>query len=354
MVSAFYDYLAQKTLRSSSLRSLRYGVVLLSLSALTATQVQAQSRLDQISDADKYSAKKLVEAGDAKFRAGDYVGALNDYRGADTIMGVPTTTIEVARTLEVLGRLLEARDTYRRIVARQPATNNEPSAFAAARERARQRLPALMARIPKLIIDVTPASADVVITVDGKTVDTSAPIEVDPGEHRIAATHPTMTAETQTVDVVEGTEQNVRFQLIANQPPAPVNVTDSASTPPSPSRQADNADSTTWPIVMWTGFGVAVAGTALGAMTGALSLSKASEFEEQRLDNGKYPSSAESLQDESISLAHVSTIGFVVAGLGAAAGVVGLTMSLQDDHEDSIARMNLVVSPTRVSLTGSF
>jgi hypothetical protein len=59
---------------------------------------------------DRERARALMDAGDARFEAKQYAAALEQYRGADEIMQVPTTGIEVGRALERLGRLLEARE----------------------------------------------------------------------------------------------------------------------------------------------------------------------------------------------------------------------------------------------------
>ena len=82
-------------------------------------------------------------------KAGDLTGALEAYRGADAIMGVPTTGIEVARTQIRLGRLVEARDTALK-VSRYPVKRREPRPFTDARTEALQLASELAARIPSL------------------------------------------------------------------------------------------------------------------------------------------------------------------------------------------------------------
>ena len=66
------------------------------------------------SSPERERARALMDQGDARFEAGAYDAALEAYRAADAIMGVPTTAIEVARVLEKLGRLLQARPPFAR------------------------------------------------------------------------------------------------------------------------------------------------------------------------------------------------------------------------------------------------
>src|SRR5262245_66695671 len=64
---------------------------------------------------DRERARGFMDLGDDKTAAGDLEGALKAYQAADGIMGVPTTGLEVARALEKLGRLIEARDACVRV-----------------------------------------------------------------------------------------------------------------------------------------------------------------------------------------------------------------------------------------------
>ena len=64
---------------------------------------------------ERERARASMDQGDARFESKDYARALEHYRAADQIMGVPTTGIEVGRTLERMGRLLDAREVLRRV-----------------------------------------------------------------------------------------------------------------------------------------------------------------------------------------------------------------------------------------------
>ena len=290
-----------------------------------ASLAHADERLDQISDADKHAAKELVKAGDAKFRGGDYAGALNDYRGADALMRVPTTGIEVARTLVLLGRLLEARVIYQRIVE-ESHDDDEPEPFRVAREQAATALEDLANRIPSIEVAVqSTKSSDVVVTIDGKTVATGSPVELDPGEHVVEAKAVGHRVAREKIDLPERAQHRTTLVLrpLADEAPP---------TPEPPAAQEAGI-----PPWTWIGVGVAGAGVVVGAITGGLSLSKASDLKEQAIGDNVYPESSRSLQQDSVTFAHVSTVSFAVAGAGVALATIGFVLFATESAGDAAA-----------------
>ena len=85
--------------------------------------------------------------------------ALKAFRAADSIMHVPTTAIEVAKTEALAGLLLEARD-HALTLARSKAQPGEPGPFADARTAAQQLANELDVRIPSVRFTLTGAKED--------------------------------------------------------------------------------------------------------------------------------------------------------------------------------------------------
>src|SRR5260221_5508152 len=77
------------------------------------------------SAAEKETARSLMKAGRASRDKGDHKAALESFKAADAIMKVPTTGLEVGREQVALGLLVEARDTFLKIV-RIPVEPKEP------------------------------------------------------------------------------------------------------------------------------------------------------------------------------------------------------------------------------------
>ena len=67
------------------------------------------------SASDKETARGLMATGRADRSNHDLAGALKAFTGADAIMHVPTTGLEVAKAQIDLGLLVEARDTALRV-----------------------------------------------------------------------------------------------------------------------------------------------------------------------------------------------------------------------------------------------
>src|SRR5262249_47329328 len=65
---------------------------------------------------EKADARASMAEGRALRSQRNFEGALRSFNAADRIMHVPTTGLEVARTLEAMGRLVEARSTLGRVM----------------------------------------------------------------------------------------------------------------------------------------------------------------------------------------------------------------------------------------------
>jgi hypothetical protein len=114
-------------------------------------------------------------------------------------------------------------------------------------------------------------------------------------------------------------------------------------------------------VLVYGGFGLAIAGFGVGAVTGISSISKVSDVKKD-CKNNVCPTSRQSDIDSAKSLGNVSTVGFVVGGVGVIAGVIGVLMQGKDAHAEppvgASARTSLIVrpdlGPTWAGVHGSF
>lgn len=276
----------------------------------------AEQAAEEPSAADKETARNLVAVGDQRYEARDYQGALEAYQGADAIMAVPTTGIEVGRALIALAKLVEARDKLLEI-SRYPVRADEPTAFTKARRRAADLAADLAERIPSMEIELRglPAGTEAEVRVDDvvvKPATVGLPRKLNPGPHPLKVT----AAGYHTVDIVvelkERQRRVVEIPLRTSAAPPPVE--------PAPDTSP----------VAYAGFAIGAVGLVVGTITGAVSLSIASDVTDQCV-NDVCPSSVEADADRSLSLAHVSTVSFVLAGVGAGLGILGLTVFADDE-----------------------
>jgi hypothetical protein len=115
-------------------------------------------------------------------------------------------------------------------------------------------------------------------------------------------------AETRTVTLVlrPGPMEKVERRHVEAPPPAPP--------PPSGDRGGPGA-------VFWAGAGIAGVGVVVGSITGIVALTKASSLSNE-CTGVHCPRSAQGDLDTSRTMGTVSTVSFVVAGVGAAVAVV--------------------------------
>jgi len=278
------------------------------------------------SAADKETARSLMNEGRAARDRGDLKGALKSFSGADAIMHVPTTGLEVAKTQAALGLLVEARDTALR-VSRIPEKPGEPGPFKQARDAASTLNDDVESRIPSLTVNVknVPDGMTATVTLDDTTLPAELlgePRKLDPGHHVVVAKAGKVDGK-QEVDVAEKEQKRVTIELPAQ--PAPETTT--TETPPAQETPPPAAPTKSGfsKGLMIGGFALGGAGLVSGVITGVLSMSKTSSIKSSPACAGNSCGPPEYNDISSAkSMATISTISFIVAGAGAALGVVGL------------------------------
>ena len=303
------------------------------------------------SEADKAKARALMDEGDRRVERGDQAGALVVYREADAIMGVPTTGIEVARTLASLDKLIEAREVAL-AVARIPAKPGEARVFGIARRDAAELASELERRIPSLRIDVDEFEhpSTVSVKIDGVTIHPPpllAPRKLDPGRHTVVIAAPDYRTQTRWITLAEGDDRTLDVELISVAPPKRARRLVISG----PARSDRSAEGSVSPLV-YVGFGVGAAGLVVGGVAGAMSLSHAAEAKEFCANDVCAPAASEDLE-ASKKWGNISTIGFAVGGVGIAVGIVGLATS-GGSERPTTARVEPVIGPRWTGVRGRF
>jgi hypothetical protein len=310
--------------------------VLLSASLLcAAVTLSAPAFAGEPSAADKETARGLMAEGRADRDKGDLKAALKAFAGADAIMHVPTTGLELARAQAAVGQLVEARDTALR-VTRSPEQQGEPAPFKAARDAASALNDQLGGRIPSLTVNVknVPSGMSTALTIDGIDVPSEVigqPRKLDPGHHVVEAKAGTAYGK-QEVDVAEKDSKEVTIELPAQSATGAGGATDTGAT--------DGAQQSEQPaesggrsggskVMIFGGFGLAAVGAIAGTVTGIMSMSKTNSIKSSSACTSSGGGTVcNPSEDGDISsaktLATISTISFIAGGVGAAVGVIGL------------------------------
>lgn len=279
--------------------------------------------LGQTNDDARARARPLALEAVERLKKNDFAGALDYAQRAEGVFHAPTHLSFVADALLGLGRLAEALAVYERLAA-EPLAAGSPPAYQKARDAAKERVRDLIARVPSLQIVVRGAEpAAVTRTLDGRALEHGGgeAVRVDPGKHRVGATAPGKKPAEKAIELPDkGGVVAVELTL----EPAP--AVDAPAAPPAAGDRSTSSAGGLPPYAPYVAFGVGGAGLAVGAIFGALGLSKMSDLRD-RCPNDRCTPAEQADIDSTKTLGTVSTIGFVAGGVGVAAGVVLLVLA---------------------------
>lgn len=295
---------------------------------------EVQTRLD---------ARKLGAEALALYARKDWAGALAKFDAAHALIPAPTLAVRAARCLVQLGRWVEASERYVE-VTRTPLAETAPFVHKRAKQDAARELAELLPRIPQVIIRVN-------VPVDHVTADA---VEVppallgerrpmDPGTHTIVVVRGDERIEKQ-VTLEEGATEEVDFELDELSEGSP-------STAPSPAGEAVDP----WQVTRWAALGVAGAGLVAGISHSFVALAQRESLEEQ-CPGDVCPPEVWGQADFYDTVRVASTIGFIAAAAGVAAGVTAYFAAPSESTTGTPRGWSVVpvVGVGTVGIAGSF
>jgi hypothetical protein len=315
---------------------------LLGLSAPTLAQTDEQ----------RAGARSLATEGALAFNEGRFKEAVDLFSKAESLVHAPPHLLFMARAHQRLGQLVKAREAYMKIVKEQLAPN-APQAFRDAQVAAEEERKLVEPKIGRLTINVEGAEAakDLTVSVDGQPISAvllGVPQPMDPGTHTVTATASGFKAQPASVTLKDAERGAVTVKLeVDPNAPAPV-VAPAGGTPAAPVVTADSGapPSDTAPsggsngmrIGSYVGFGVGVAGVALGTvfvLKSASSRKDADKAADELAASGCNPCSDDSplaqkvhgLDDDARSAQTLGIVGYIVGGVGIATGVTLFVLS---------------------------
>lgn len=328
--------------------------------ALAATSVGPSVAFAAPSAADVETARNLMDVGRAKYDDGDFAGALESFQGADALVGVTSTGLWVGKALVKLGRLIEARDKLYQ-VSQIPGAASESEVLREARTEADELQHQIADLIPEVTITLEGLheGAQPTIVIDGDVVEQKTlrlPRKVDPGDHVARATARGYHDVEVPFTARERERQTITLTFTPNGEPfedeTPTTGTEGGISP-----------------LVWAGVAIAGAGVVVGAITGGLSLAAAADAKNLCAagDTGTCqapPAGAEydawqqagrDERDRALTLGHVSTASFAVAGVGAALMITGFILGGSDgEAETSDVAVTPLLGPGFAGLSGTF
>lgn len=183
-------------------------------------------------------------------------------------------------------------------------------------EEATDRAKALEPRLARLTLALAPdAPKDATVERDGVVLGAPSlgiALPIDPGAHVLVVKAAGRADRRMDVTLAEGESRTLAVEVGPASAAPPVVVA-------SPSAEARTGTS---PLV-WAGFGVAAAGVVLGAISGGLAVGAGSDAQtacpDLRCSQGAFDD-----VESGRRWATVSTVSFIVAGVGAAIGLYGV------------------------------
>lgn len=327
------------------------------------------------SDEQRAAARSLATEGATAFNEGRFKEAVDYFGKAESLMHAPPHLLFLARAHAKLGQLVKAREAYLKIVKETLAANS-PKAFRDAQVAAEAEVRDVEPKIASLTIRIEggEGATDIAVMVDGVAlpnvlVGLAQPI--DPGTHRIEAGATGLRAPSEPVTLAEGEKKSVVLKLEAAPGAAPL-VAAPAAAPgaaaapapgatPAPAVAAQPAGPPTTDagtkkssggglrIGSYVAFGVGAVGLAGGTIFTLQSSGKRKDADAAFAGCSAEPggchqddprsAQTDELDRDADSKKTLGIVGFVVGGVGVAAGVTLLVSSSgrSDENEAGIS-----------------
>lgn len=170
------------------------------------------------SAADKATARQLATDGIQLFRQDRFADALDKLERAESLFDAPVHLLYIARCQAKLNRLVEAAETYRRLI-RVELSAQAPQTFKDAVADGQKELPSLEPKVPSLRVEVVPATAkELRLTIDGESISTAVlgvDRPINPGAHVVEVSAKGQSPISRRVDVPISSKQVVKLELPA-------------------------------------------------------------------------------------------------------------------------------------------
>jgi hypothetical protein len=321
----------------------------------------------EVDESARAAARQVGNEGLQAYNQGQYGVALEKLNRAYAVVQAPTIGLWIARAMVQLGQLVEGAERYLE-VTRIEIVGGDVELQKEAKRVAAEEREALLPRIPQLKVLVEGVPPDQVsVQLDGQDVPIALlglERPVNPGVRRVEGRFGEQVV-TEEATLAEG--ETKTMTLIFTAPPAvepesprAVSATAPATAATSPAQSpADDTRLGPMPgtrqrILGWLSTSIGGAGLAVWGVTGAMLLAKRNELDssDECVNQACGPAKHDTVEDLN-ALRPVSTLGFVVGGVGLATGLT-LLLTAPDNNEGAKPRVTAWVSTGSAGLRGEF
>jgi hypothetical protein len=321
------------------------------LTSIACLSLGATARADEA--ADTAAARQIGGDGVMLAEAGKCKQAIEKLERAEKLHHAPTTAERLGECEVEVGKIVSGTERLNRLL-REPLPPNAPPAFTAAIERARKVLQTAQPKIANLRISVkAPPGTQISVQVDGEAVpeailDNDRP--TDPGAHKITATAQGFFPASTGVTLGDGDSRPVSLELQPdpNAPPPPQPTT------PGPDNGSSSQTSSGSRLPAYVAFGVGGLGLGVGIVAGAVVASRASSLSRDCDANKACPADQQSHIDAAKTWATISTVGFIVGGVGLGTGLVLLLTGGKSSTTTARPHVSPVLGANYAGIDGTF
>jgi hypothetical protein len=293
---------------------------------------------------NKEAVRQLSNEAYGDFEAGRYQQALEKFQRAYDSAKVPTLLVLIGRTQVKLGHWVEAYEAYHQAIILDHNDLWIGSIQQEAQQNARRELDALLPRVPRLTIRIEGAQPkDVAVRIDDVDIPSSLlGVErlSDPGRRRIVGHLGAAEAHSDIV-LSEGERKEVVLKFPQSGARTPKALPSAPTTPKS------SSGARAWG---WASIGVGATGLALGTVTGIVLVAKHGSLT-SNCNNHQCEPEHWSEASTFNTLRYTSAIGFIVGGIGTAAGI---TLLATHPKQESKPNISFYVAPTSAGAQGTF
>jgi len=316
------------------------------LMTLWLSALNAQAQTGEIES--RVLARRMADEGATLFEGGKYEEARELFHRANSLYPAPALELWEARSLNKLGRLVEAEERYasvKRYRIRPEDSEVVRSAVAEAAaevDNLRRRIPTITIRLRGAI----PTDPAIVVHMAGKALNPTLiglPIPTDPSSPTITLESRGVELRREVVVLKEGDHQVVI--LDATPLPAPLHSDPTPNAPVKPAPFVGTASTATQPWfrrrdVGWIVTGFGAASLATGITSGLIAVAKHDSLAQGCPDQACSPAYSDDLNSFR-TYRTISTIGYVVGAVGLGSGITILALSSRASAVPSVATISL-------------
>lgn len=294
-------------------------------------------------DSARAAARRIGSEGLEAYDRGDFDMALDKLGRAYAVVRVPTVGLWSARAMVKKGLLVQASERYLEVARLELPKLDDRAQTKAQSDAARERAE-LLPRIPQLTI-LTPGLdlEKAEITLDGEPIASAligVASPVNPGEHRIVLqVHGEQAWQLVTLKESESRQMTLRLpgdSTTATALSAEAGAAQAVGGATPRNEMKDDPDRTgrgrTVRTIGWVTAGVGGVGIITGTVAGILALDRKSQLDERGCVDGHCTSPQRSDVHGYRTMRTLSTVGFIVGGVGLATGV---TLVLAAPHQQT-------------------